>query len=126
MILLDTNVLLWLFIGDKRLSIDAKDKIERNPENYFVSIVSFWEIATKRASGKLDVAMDIPEAVEKAGFYNLSLLKSHIYKYELLPLLHRDPFDRMLIAQALSERVSFLSSDLFLKDYGLRIIDAKV
>ncbi len=126
MILLDTNVLLWLFVGDKRLSIDVKDKIERNPENYFISIVSFWEIATKHAIGKLDVAMDIPEAVEKAGFYNLSLLKSHIYKYELLPLLHRDPFDRMLIAQALSERVSFLSSDLFLKDYGLRIIDAKV
>jgi len=125
MILLDTNVLLWLFVGDKRLSKDVKDKIERNPENYFVSIVSFWEIATKRTIGKLDVAMDIPEAVEKSGFYSLSLLKSHIYKYELLPLLHRDPFDRMLVAQALSEKIPFLSSDLFLKDYGIKIIDAK-
>lgn len=125
MILLDTNVLLWLFVGDKRLSKDVKDKIERNSENYFVSIVSFWEIATKRTIGKLDVAMDIPEAVEKSGFYSLSLLKSHIYKYELLPLLHRDPFDRMLVAQALSEKIPFLSSDLFLKDYGIKIIDAK-
>jgi len=125
MILLDTNVLLWLFVGDKRLSKDVKDKIERNPENYFVSIVSFWEIATKRTIGKLDVAMDIAEAVEKSGFYSLSLLKSHIYKYELLPLLHRDPFDRMLVAQALSEKIPFLSSDLFLKDYGIKIIDAK-
>ena len=126
MILLDTNVLLWLFVGDKRLSTDVKDRIEHNPENYFVSIVSFWEIATKRAIGKLDVTMDLPEAVEKSGFYSLSLLKSHIYKYELLPLLYRDPFDRMLVAQALSERMPFLSSDLFLKDYGVKIIDAKV
>ncbi len=125
MILLDTNVLLWLFVGDKRLSTGVKDKIECNPENYFVSIVSLWEIATKCAIGKLDIAMDIPEAVEKSGFYSLSLLKSHIYKYELLPLLHHDPFDRMLVAQALSERIPLLSSDLFLKDYGVRIINAK-
>lgn len=125
MTLLDTNVLLWLFVGDKRLSTDVKDKIECNPENYFVSIISFWEISTKRAIGKLDVAMDIPDAVEESGFYSLSLLKSHIYKYELLPLLHRDPFDRMLVAQALSEKIPLLSSDLFLKEYGVRIIDAK-
>src|SRR6266568_2946929 len=122
MILLDTNILLWLFMGDRRLSPDIQRKIELNPANYFVSIVSLWEIATKCVIGKLELTMDLPKAVEDAGFASLSLSHTHIYQYEQLPLIHRDPFDRMLVAQALSEKISMVSSDTFLSDYGVRII----
>lgn len=122
MILIDTNILLWLFIGDKRLSPDVQSKIEQDPTNYFVSIVSLWEIATKRAIGKLEINMDLPKAVEEAGFVILSLTNTNINKYEQLPLIHRDPFDRMLVAQALSEKISLVSSDEFLSDYGVKII----
>jgi PIN domain nuclease of toxin-antitoxin system len=122
MTLLDTNILLWLFMGDRRLSPDMQYKIEQDPTNYFVSIVSIWEIATKRVIGKLELTMDLPKAVEEAGFTSLFLSHAHIYQYEQLPLIHRDPFDRMLVAQALSEKVSMVSSDTFLSDYGVRII----
>lgn len=125
MIVADTNVLLWLFMGDTRLSLRARGKIEQNPANYLVSIVSLWEIATKQSIGKLELAIDIHMAVEEAGFTALPLEPSHIRCYEALPLLHRDPFDRMLVAQALSEGVSLLTSDVFLKNYGVKIIDAR-
>jgi PIN domain nuclease of toxin-antitoxin system len=122
---LDTNVLLWLFIGDKRLSPAVKNKIEYAPANYFISIVTLWEIATKRAIGKLEVSMDIPRALEDAGFRNLQLTVEHVNQYDSLPLLHRDPFDRMLIAQALSENVSLLTGDRYLKEYGIKIVSTK-
>ena len=122
MTLLDTNILLWLFMGDKRLSLDIQRKIEENPANYYVSIVTLWEIATKRAIGKLRLTMDMPKAVLDAGFSSLPIKNEHIYQYEALPLIHRDPFDRMLVAQALSEKLSMISGDKFLSDYGVRII----
>lgn len=124
MILLDTNVLLWLFMGDSRLSSGIHRKIEQNPSSYFVSIVSLWEVATKRAIGKLEFTMDLSQAVESAGFSSLSLNRAHIYKYEQLPLLHRDPFDRMLVAQALAEGSSMVSDDKILGDYGVTIVAA--
>ncbi len=122
MILLDTNVLLWLFMGNEKLSPNIQHRIEEDPANYFVSIVSLWEIATKRVIGKLELRMDMPKAVYDAGFSKLSLEYAHIYQYEQLPLIHRDPFDRMLIAQALSENISMISGDEFLGDYGAKII----
>ena len=121
MILLDTNILLWLFMGDKRLLLDIQRKIEENPANYYVSVVTLWEIATKRTNGKLELTMDMPKAVQDAGFTSLPLKNEHIHQYEALPLIHRDPFDRMLVAQALSENISMISGDKFLADYGVRI-----
>jgi len=121
MILLDTNILLWLFMGDKRLSLDMQRKIEENPANYYVSIVTLWEIATKRAIGKIELTMDMPKAVQDAGLSSLPLKNEHIYQYDVLPLIHRDPFDRMLVAQALSDNISMFSGDKFLADYGVRI-----
>ena len=121
MILLDTNILLWLFMGDKRLSLDLQRRIEGDPASYYVSIVTLWEIATKRAIGKLELTVDMSKAVQDAGFSSLPLKNEHIYQYEVLPLIHRDPFDRMLVAQALSENISMISGDKFLADYGVRI-----
>lgn len=124
MILLDTNVLLWFFAGDERLSTDARTAIEIDPGNYLVSTVSFWEIAIKRQIGKLITDLDMPQAVENAGFIILDITTAHIYSYESLPLLHRDPFDRMLVAQSKTEHIPLLSGDLKLKEYGIKVIGA--
>lgn len=124
MVLLDTNVLLWFFAGDERLSVDVRRSIENDPGNYVVSVVSFWEIAIKRQIGKLTTDLDVPQVVKDAGFITLDIATAHIYGYESLPLIHRDPFDRMLVAQSKIERVPLLSGDLKLKEYEIKVIGA--
>ena len=124
MVLLDTNVLLWFFAGDERLSVHIRESIENDPGNYLVSTVSFWEIAIKRQIGKLTTDLDVPQAVKDAGFITLDTSTAHIYTYESLPLVHRDPFDRMLVAQSKTERIPLLSGDLKLKEYEIKVINA--
>lgn len=124
MTLLDTNVLLWFLVGDERLSISARESIEKDPGNYLVSTVSFWEIAIKRQIGKLITELDVPQTVRDVGFITLDVVTTHIYEYESLPLIHRDPFDRMLIAQSKTERLPLLTGDLKLKEYDIKTINA--
>ncbi len=126
MILLDTNVLLWFFVGDERLSTSVRKSIENDPGNYLVSTVSFWEIAIKRQIGKLTTDLDMPQTVKDAGFTTLDIITAHVYEYESLPLIHRDPFDRMLIAQSKTERLQLLTGDLKLKEYDIKVINAQV
>ena len=104
MILLDTNVLLWFFAGDERLSTDARTAIEIDPGNYLVSTVSFWEIAIKRQIGKLITDLDMPQAVENAGFIILDITTAHIYSYESLPLLHRGI--HLIVCWSLSQKLN--------------------
>jgi len=124
MILLDTNVLLWFFAGDERLSPSVREAIEGDSGNYLVSTVSFWEIAIKRQIRKLKIDFDVPQAVKDAGFVTLDMVTTHIYAYEDLPLIHRDPFDRMLVAQSKTEGVSLLSGDIKLQEYDIKVIGA--
>lgn len=112
MVLFDTNALLWFFAGDERLSTEIRHLIEDDPGNYFVSTVSLWEIAIKRQIGKLTTDLDMPQAVKDSGFVTLDITTAHIYEYEALPLIHRDPLDRMLVSQSKTERLSLLTSDL--------------
>jgi PIN domain nuclease of toxin-antitoxin system len=124
MVLLDTNVLLWFFAGGEQLSPAMRKAIEEDPGNYLVSTISFWEIAIKRQIGKLRIDVDIPQAVGAAGFGNLDITTAHIYTYEDLPLVHRDPFDRMLVAQSRTESIPLLSGDLKLREYDIKVISA--
>jgi PIN domain nuclease of toxin-antitoxin system len=124
MILLDTNVLLWFFAGEERLSPAVREAIEGDSGNYLVSTVSFWEIAIKRQIGKLEINFDVPQAVKNAGFVTLDMVTAHIYAYEGLPLIHRNPFDRMLVAQSKTEGVSLLSGDIKLQEYDIKVIGA--
>ena len=126
MVLLDTNVLLWFFAGDERLPTHVRKSIENDPGNYFVSTVSFWEIAIKRQIGKMTTDLDMPQIIKDAGFMTLDIVTVHIYEYESLPLIHRDPFDRMLIAQSKTERLPLLTGDLKLKKYDIKVISALV
>lgn len=107
--LLDTNALLWFVWGDsKRISPGLKARIEVGA---MVSIASFWEIAIKKALGKLQAPDDLPTRVQAMGFELLAIELEHAWALHDLPQHHRDPFDRLLIAQARIESLVLLTAD---------------
>ncbi len=116
-LLLDTHVLLCALSGPElapqaRRLIDSADEV-------FVSSVSFWELAIKSSVGKLDIDIVRLQAQSlAAGFEPLPITWIHALAVNGLPLLHRDPFDRMLVAQAISEPVHLLTHDALLTRYG--------
>lgn len=122
--LLDTHALLWWLDGDERLSVPARTVIADENNEIFVSAASAWEIATKARIGKLpgalDVAADIMDCLKKQGFTPLSISVSDGQRAGSLPGPHRDPFDRMLIAQALSLDIPLVTNETAFEQYGIR------
>lgn len=122
-ILLDTNALLWLFNDDDRLSEKAKTSIG-NPDNkVLVSIVSFWEIAIKMSLSKL--VLDIPfeylfDECETLDIGILNINKLHLIPLRELPFVHRDPFDRLIICQAIVEDCTLVSADKIFDQYQIK------
>lgn len=117
-ILLDTHLLLWWLEGSPWLSAQAGETI-RDPENtVFVSAVSVWEIWLKQSLGKLRLPADFTERLAAESFESLSLMAAHTRQVALLPWRHRDPFDRMLVAQAQVEKLVLLTADEALAAYG--------
>ena len=114
-LLLDTHALLWWLEGDRRMSKRARTLVGRDSNEVFVSAASAWEISTKSRLGKLpgaaDVAADIPGAVANQGFLPLAITLQHAQRAGQLTTQHRDPFDRMLAAQALIEGLPIVSND---------------
>ena len=119
-LLLDTHALLWYLEGDARLSPRAKDAIESGLEVY-VSAASVWEVAVKRAAGKLKSGQDLIERIS-TGFEHLPITQEHAWATSALPPHHRDPFDRLLVAQARAERLPLLSADAKLHAYDVDIV----
>ncbi len=112
-LLLDTRVLLWFLGGDARLAGDAAALIEEPANEAFVSQASLWEIAAKIRGGQLTVDLgQIIDALEPGGFSLLDLKPRHFVALERLPQFpdHRDPFEQLLIAQAIAENLTFLSA----------------
>lgn len=117
-LLLDTYLLLWWLGSDPALSPAAKALI-RDPENaIFVSAVSLWEIRLKESLGKLRLPPTFGKALAAEAFESLPLTAAHTKQIAALPWHHRDPFDRMLIAQATTERLQFLTANRTLAAYG--------
>jgi PIN domain nuclease of toxin-antitoxin system len=117
-LLLDTHLLLWWLEGSPSLPAQARELI-RDPENtVFLSAVSLWEIRLKQSLGKLRLPIDFTERLPGEGFESLALTASHTRQVGLLPWHHRDPFDRMLVAQALAEKLVLLTADETLAAYG--------
>jgi PIN domain nuclease of toxin-antitoxin system len=114
-LLLDTHALLWWLDGDRRLSLKARRAIADESNVILVSAVSAWEITTKARLGKLpgatDVAGDVAACVTAQGFLSLDITLLHAQRAGNLPGPHRDPFDRMLIAQSQIEDVAFVTDD---------------
>lgn len=124
--LIDTHVLLWWLDGDRRLARKPRALIGSEDNDILVSAASVWEITTKARIGKLpgalEVADDVPACVASQGFSPLPISFAHAQLAGNLPGPHRDPFDRMLIAQAQIERVAILSIDPAFDGYAVKRI----
>jgi len=120
--LLDTHVLLWSLAGDDRLGDRAVDLIEDGRNVVYVSAASIWEISIKRSLGKLRVPGDVPTEVDAASFIRLPISFEHAVEVAALPDLHADPFDRMLIAQARTDRLTLMTDDALMQRYDVQLI----
>ena len=120
-LLLDTHALLWWLAGDEALSPDAHDAIADPDHLPLVSAASIWEVAIKRSLGKLSIEADLLDAVEAEGFEWLPVAPRHAWRTSVLPHRHRDPFDRLLVAQALSEGVPVVTRDQRFAAYGVAV-----
>jgi PIN domain nuclease of toxin-antitoxin system len=122
-LLLDTHALLWWLAGDERLSEAARAAIADAANEVYVSAASAWEVTTKHRRGKLPgagpLAVDFAREVVRQGFRPLEITQGHGEDAGALPGPHRDPFDRMLIAQARHEHMALVSSEAAVDGYGV-------
>ena len=122
-LLLDTHALLWWLAGDDALSIAARTAVADEGNSIFVSAASAWEIATKHRLGKLPgvgaIVADLAATTDSQGFSHLPISVSHGQVAGALPGPHRDPFDRMLIAQAMVEGLVLVSNEVPFDVYGV-------
>jgi PIN domain nuclease of toxin-antitoxin system len=125
-LLLDTHVFLWWVFDDPRLSPAARDLIADPAADVLFSAVSGWEIASKDRTGRLDLPADVPgfvtEQVRRNRLRVVPVELRHALGVHALPDYHRDPFDRLLVAQAQAEKVPLLSSDPLLAPYGVELL----
>lgn len=123
-ILLDTHTLLWAAFDEDALSARARRIVQSQSNEIIVSAASAWEVATKYRLGKLDFAQDLAEnfvaEVTSAGYLLLPITPEHAQRAGLLIGAHKDPFDRMLAAQAIHENIPLLSNDTQLDVFGVR------
>lgn len=124
--LLDTNAFLWFISGSDRLSGKARSHIADFNNNLLLSTASLWEIAIKTSLGKLEMLSPfdqlIPAQLEKNAIDILSIELDHISKIIELELIHRDPFDRLIIAQGIAEQIPVITSDTMFDKYPVEII----
>jgi PIN domain nuclease of toxin-antitoxin system len=117
-ILLGTDALLWWLEGDPRIERQAQDLIADPANDILVSIASLWEIVVKVRVGKLEAGLrDIVAAINAQGFETLEIRPEHLEGLVRLPMHHRDPFDHLLIAQAIAEGLTLLSEDQHVSAY---------
>ena len=123
-LLLDTHAFLWWLADDAKLGPKARAAIADGRSVVFVSAASVWEIAVKRRSGKLDAPGDVADWIERCDFAPLSIDVEHAVAAAELPPHHRDPFDRMLVAQAQLEELTLVARDDAIDEYDVAVLDA--
>jgi PIN domain nuclease of toxin-antitoxin system len=122
-LLVDTNVVVWLLLGDRpRVSETARLALEDERNRVAVSAATVWEIAIKRSLGKLTIEDGWARALARLGFDAVPVTAIHAEAVERLPWHHRDPFDRLLIAQAAAERLALVTADSRLAAYGIDVV----
>lgn len=122
-LLLDTRTLLWWLSDVERLSEETHATIADPHNDVFVSAITGWEIAVKRAKGRLVAPDNLSVLVEEKGFTHLPLTFQHAEQAGRLPLHHRDPFDRFLIAQARAEGLILVTRDGHIRQYDVPIME---
>lgn len=123
-LLLDTHALIWAFSNDPRLSPEAREAIVEGSNMVFVSAATAWEIAIKRALGKLRAPDNYEDELARHRFLPLDITTAHALAVEHLPPLHADPFDRILVAQAQLEQLTVVTRDARIPSYGVAVIAA--
>jgi PIN domain nuclease of toxin-antitoxin system len=122
-LLLDTHVLLWWLDDSPHLSEAGRNAIADSNNLIVLSAVVVWEIRFKQAQGKLEIAPNFYRVINNQGFELLSITADHAYATGDFPMHHRDPFDRMLIAQAKLEGLSIVTHDTVFKKYGIPVMN---
>lgn len=122
-LLLDTHVILWWLSDSDELSDQVKDLLDTEPSAH-LSAVSAWEIAIKQTLGKLDGPDDLAERVRDSQFTTLPITAGHGVRAGRLPALHRDPFDRILVAQAQIEGMTIVTRDKWIPRYDVPVMAA--
>ena len=125
-LLLDTHVLLWWLTDDEALGAQTKALIADGRNEVLVSAATVWELSIKRAKGLLDAPDDMEAVIADEGFSALPISLRHAQQAGILPDLHRDPFDRMLVAQTKTEGLELLTADAMIPQYGVRCLSARV
>ncbi len=121
-LLLDTHVVLWAFTADPRLAGRARDAIVDGRNTIFVSAASAWEVSIKKTLGKLEAPDDFLDEVLRHRFTPFGISFEHALLAGCLPPLHTDPFDRMLVAQSIHERLTLVTADKRLREYNCSIL----
>ena len=123
--IIDTQAFIWYATGDKQLSKTALDIIESDAIRY-ISFASIWEMAIKSSIGKLNFQIPFEDLISNQlainGYDILSLELSHVFQLAKLPLFHKDPFDRIMIAQAITENIPIISIDPYFQSYPVTVI----
>jgi len=120
--LVDTHALLWMMFEPEKLSQQAKEVLADKTLNKFISVTSLWEIAIKNRIGKLPLSTGIRDTIAKIdmlGVGHIGVGQRHIEIFNSLPLLHRDPFDGIIIATALSEKMTIVTGDVNIQKYDV-------
>ena len=123
-VLLDTNVLLWWLAGNSQLGRETRRIVADAETEVFVSAATIWEISIKLELGKLKAPKNMEREVEREGFSKLAITLGHGQHAGSLPEIHRDFFDRMLVAQAQLENLELISADPIFAKYSVRLIRA--
>jgi PIN domain nuclease of toxin-antitoxin system len=122
-LLLDAHTFIWFFNGDKKLPLKVRKLIEDFKNKKFISIASVWEVSIKISLKKLEFdggMSEITELIEKNDFNILPVSIEHLIAYESLEIIHRDPFDRILVAQAMVEKMVIITKDENIKKYKIK------
>lgn len=115
--LIDTQIFIWLMESNKRLTSNYVALLRNPKTNIYISIASIWEMIIKQSLGRLKIPSDLEGDLQKAGFHVLPIEISHILGLKTLPHIHKDPFDRMLVAQAGKENLRLITSDKKIAKY---------
>jgi len=122
--LLDTHILIWLLTEDHKVPKKVKTSIASSKNECFISIVSLWEISIKFSIGRLDLPINLEELdriIVNSGYDYLAIKQSHIFQSAKLPFHHQDPFDRLIIGQAMDEKLQLISKDRHFSKYDVSL-----